>query len=93
MSASAPTTHLVLIPSYNPGPKVYETVRAALEQWNPVWVVIDGSTDDSAGAPRGDGRRGARAAGIRDAAKTAARARRCLHGLEQAAAARLTPTP
>lgn len=41
-------THLVLIPSYNPGPKVYETVRAAREQWAPVWVVVDGSTDDSA---------------------------------------------
>jgi glycosyltransferase involved in cell wall biosynthesis len=41
-------THLVIIPSYNPGPNVYVTVRAALEQWNPVWVVIDGSTDDSA---------------------------------------------
>jgi glycosyltransferase involved in cell wall biosynthesis len=42
------TTHLVLIPSYNPGPMVYATVRAALERWNPVWVVVDGSTDDSA---------------------------------------------
>jgi glycosyltransferase involved in cell wall biosynthesis len=42
------TTHLVLIPSYNPGPKVYETVRAARAQWAPVWVVVDGSTDDSA---------------------------------------------
>jgi hypothetical protein len=42
------TTHLVLIPSYNPGPKVYDTVRAALDRWSPVWVVIDGSTDDSA---------------------------------------------
>jgi glycosyltransferase involved in cell wall biosynthesis len=41
------STHLVLIPSYNPGPKVYATVRAALEQWAPVWVVIDGSTDHS----------------------------------------------
>jgi glycosyltransferase involved in cell wall biosynthesis len=41
-------THLVIIPSYNPGPHVYITVRAALEQWNPVWLVIDGSTDDSA---------------------------------------------
>jgi glycosyltransferase involved in cell wall biosynthesis len=40
-------THLVLIPSFNPGPKVYGTVRAVLERWNPVWVVIDGSTDDS----------------------------------------------
>ncbi len=42
------TTHLVLIPSFNPGPKVYETVLAALGQWNPVWVVVDGSTDGSA---------------------------------------------
>jgi glycosyltransferase involved in cell wall biosynthesis len=41
------STHLVLIPSYNPGPNVYGTVRAALERWNPVWVVVDGSTDDS----------------------------------------------
>jgi glycosyltransferase involved in cell wall biosynthesis len=40
-------THLVLIPSYNPGPRVGATVRAALEQWAPVWVVIDGSTDRS----------------------------------------------
>ena len=42
------STHLVLIPSYNPGPKVYETVRAARQYWNPVWVVVDGSTDGTA---------------------------------------------
>ncbi|HEY3657078.1 MAG TPA: glycosyltransferase family 2 protein [Steroidobacteraceae bacterium] len=42
------TTHLVLIPSYNPGPKVFSTVGAALDQWSPVWVVVDGSTDGSA---------------------------------------------
>ncbi|HYN53500.1 MAG TPA: glycosyltransferase family 2 protein [Methylotenera sp.] len=41
------TSHIVLIPSYNPGPKVYETVRTARQYWNPVWVVIDGSTDGS----------------------------------------------
>jgi glycosyltransferase involved in cell wall biosynthesis len=41
------STHLVLIPSYNPGPKVYSTVHAALERWAPVWVIIDGSTDHS----------------------------------------------
>jgi glycosyltransferase involved in cell wall biosynthesis len=46
--AEASTTHLVLIPSYNPGPKVFETVRAARAHWNPVWVVVDGSTDGSA---------------------------------------------
>lgn len=38
---------LVLIPSYNPGAKVYETVRAARQQWETVWVVVDGSTDDT----------------------------------------------
>jgi GT2 family glycosyltransferase len=38
-------THLVLIPSYNPGPKVYDTVRDARRHWAPVWVVVDGSTD------------------------------------------------
>ena len=38
-------THLVLIPSYNPGRKVFETVRAAREHWDPVWVVVDGSDD------------------------------------------------
>ena len=42
------TTHLVLIPSYNPGPKVFDTVRAARRFWDPVWVVVDGSTDQSA---------------------------------------------
>jgi glycosyltransferase involved in cell wall biosynthesis len=41
-------THLVLIPSYNPGVKVYDTVNMARQHWNPVWVVVDGSTDGSA---------------------------------------------
>jgi glycosyltransferase involved in cell wall biosynthesis len=41
------SSHIVLIPSYNPGVKVYETVRAARQYWNPVWVVVDGSTDGS----------------------------------------------
>jgi glycosyltransferase involved in cell wall biosynthesis len=40
-------THLVLIPSYNPGATVYETVRGARRHWSPVWVVVDGSTDAS----------------------------------------------
>jgi glycosyltransferase involved in cell wall biosynthesis len=41
----ASPTHLVLIPSYNPGPQVLETVRAARAQWTPVWVIVDGSSD------------------------------------------------
>lgn len=44
---SPSSSHLVLIPSYNPGPKVLDTVQAARGQWNPVWVVVDGSTDGS----------------------------------------------
>lgn len=45
---NASASHLVLIPSYNPGSKVLETVSAARAQWTPVWVVVDGSTDGSA---------------------------------------------
>lgn len=41
-------THLVLIPSYNPGCTVFDTVRAARAAWTPVWVVVDGSTDGTA---------------------------------------------
>ena len=44
---AASSTHLVLIPSYNPGPNVLATVRSALAQWAPVWVVVDGSSDGS----------------------------------------------
>ena len=44
----ASRTHIVLIPSYNPGERVYETVRAARRAWNPVWVVVDASTDGTA---------------------------------------------
>ena len=40
-------THLVLIPSYNPGGLLRPTVLGALAQWAPVWVVVDGSTDES----------------------------------------------
>ena len=39
------STHLVLIPSYNPGEKVFDTVADARAQWTPVWIVVDGSTD------------------------------------------------
>jgi len=46
----ASTTHLVLIPAYNPGELLARTVRAARAQWAPVWVVVDGSTDESTAA-------------------------------------------
>jgi glycosyltransferase involved in cell wall biosynthesis len=48
MSRIGSSTHLVLIPSYNPGPQVYETVAAARQAWSPVWVVVDGSSDGTA---------------------------------------------
>jgi len=83
------SSHLVLIPSYNPGAQVYATVRAAREQWTPVWVVVDGSSDGSA-----DGLQemAARDPGLRvlllpeNCGKGAA----VLHGLDAAAAAGYT---
>ena len=84
MSSPSPT-HLVLIPSYNPGPKVYETVRAARQHWNPVWLVIDGSTDGTTAQLQA---MAASDTGLRviilpeNSGKGAA----VLHGLEQAAA-------
>lgn len=46
--AEASRSHLILIPSYNSGDKLLETVAAARAHWAPVWVVIDGSDDGSA---------------------------------------------
>ncbi len=86
---SASTTHLVLIPSYNTGPQVYTTVTAARAVWNPVWVVVDGSSD---GTAQGLQERAAADPGLRvwllphNSGKGAA----VLHGLEQAAAAGFT---
>ena len=48
MSAPTSSTHLVIIPSYDTGPLVYDTVRAARAAWSPVWVVVDGSSDGTA---------------------------------------------
>ncbi len=39
--------HLVLIPSYNSGHRLAETLRQTCAIWRDVWVVIDGSTDGS----------------------------------------------
>jgi glycosyltransferase involved in cell wall biosynthesis len=82
----ASTTHLVLIPSYNPGEKVYETVLAARQHWNPVWVVVDGSTDGSvaglqAMAAEDDGLR------VMVLPHNQGKGAAVLHGLDQAAAA------
>ena len=84
-SPDASATHLVLIPSYNPGAKAVETVQAARAQWPHVWVVVDGSTDGSVQALRD---LAAADTGLKvivlphNVGKGAA----VLHGLEQAAA-------
>lgn len=44
----ASKTHLVLLPSYNPGPRLARVVAEVLAYWAPVLVVVDGSTDGSA---------------------------------------------
>lgn len=46
-------THLVLIPSYNSGVFLLQTVRQALRHWPFVWVVVDGSDDGSDAALAG----------------------------------------
>lgn len=38
-------SHLILIPSYNTGGRVLQTVWDARQIWQPVWIVVDGSTD------------------------------------------------
>ncbi len=45
IAASTTNTHLVLIPSYNTGARLLETVSLARLHWPIVWVVFDGSTD------------------------------------------------
>lgn len=41
------STHFVLLPSYNTGPRLTGVVTEVLRHWQPVMVVIDGSTDGS----------------------------------------------
>ena len=82
---AASTTHLVLIPSYNPGPLVFDTVRAARAQWNPVWVVTDGSTD---GTPQQLRQMALADAGLRVIVleRNSGKGSAVLHGLDLAAA-------
>jgi glycosyltransferase involved in cell wall biosynthesis len=82
-------THLVIIPSYNTGATVYQTVRDARAHWAPVWVVVDGSTDGTAEGLR------AMAADdpeltVRVLAANAGKGAAVLHGLRAAAEAGYT---
>ena len=45
MSPSA--THLVILPTYNTGPRLRAVVAEVLQHWQPELVVVDGSTDGS----------------------------------------------
>ncbi|MCZ2440065.1 MAG: glycosyltransferase family 2 protein [Burkholderiales bacterium] len=82
-------SHLVLIPSYDTGPRVYRTVREARAQWCPVWVVVDGSTD---GTAEGLQQLAAADAGLRVFVLPTNRGKGAalLHGLVQAQAAGFT---
>lgn len=82
-------THLVLIPSYNPGEKVFNTVIEARQYWNPVWVVVDGSTDGSTDklltmAEQDDGLR------VIVLSENQGKGAAVLHGLDEAAQAGFT---
>ncbi len=83
------TTHLVLIPSYNTGAKLFETLRAVCAAWSPVWVVIDGSTDGTAEALE---RRKAEfpSLTILHLAQNSGKGAAILHGLQAAQAAGFT---
>ncbi len=41
------STHVIVVPSYNPGVVVEDVVRSLANIWAPVWVMIDGSDDGS----------------------------------------------
>ena len=85
----AAETRLVLIPSYNAGPRLAATARAALAAWPVVWVVTDGGTDgeDPDLAALAAGNAGLRVLRLpRNGGKGAA----ILHGMRAAGAAGFT---
>jgi glycosyltransferase involved in cell wall biosynthesis len=89
VSVAPSATHVVVIPSYDTGPLVYETVRAARAAWSPVWVVVDGSSDGTA-----DGLRALAAADpelrVDVLARNAGKGAAVMHALEAALAAGFT---
>ncbi len=87
--APASTSHLVLIPSFDSGEKLLETVRAARAQWAPVWVIIDGSTDGSAERVEALARQDPQLEVLR-LARNQGKGSALLHGLDRAAQAGFT---
>ena len=88
MSTRSPS-HLILIPSYNTGGRVLQTVWDARQIWQPVWVIVDGSTDGTLDALRALARDDA---GIRVLAlpRNRGKGAAILHGLREAEAAGFT---
>ncbi len=83
------STHLVLIPSFNTGPAVVETVRSVRAVWAPVWVVVDGSTDGTDHLLQAEAARDA-ALSVLVLPQNRGKGAAVLHGLRQAAAAGFT---
>ncbi len=79
------TSHLVLIPSYNPGEAVFETVREARRHWEPVWVVVDGS-DDGTGERLEAAARADPGLRVLTIARNGGKGAAVLHGMRAAAA-------
>lgn len=89
LCGSVSATHVVVIPSYNPGPLGLATVREARREWNPVWVVVDGSDDGTREIFEAEA---ARDPGLRVFAlpRNSGKGAAVLHGLRAAAAAGYT---
>jgi glycosyltransferase involved in cell wall biosynthesis len=83
------TARLVLIPSYNTGPRLIETVREARAAWSPVWVVLDGSTDGSGNRLR-DSFAGDAAVRVFELPENGGKGAAVLHGLRAAEQAGFT---
>ena len=83
------STHLVLIPSYNTGGKVLQTVWEAKRAGQPVWVVVDGSTDGTLEALRALARDDPDIR-ILSLPRNQGKGAAILHGLREAAAAGFT---
>lgn len=52
-SPSRSLSHCVVIPTFDSGDLLEPTVRSVLDAWNPVYLVVDGSTDCSASVAAG----------------------------------------
>lgn len=81
---------LILIPSYNTGPILLQTVTAALALATPVWVVIDGSTDGSPDLIRHLENAANPTFRILDLPVNSGKGAAVLHGLREAVAAEFT---